>query len=93
MFNFAYLSYKDGFEDIEKRTMIDRMLEVSSVTYLELMRWDKYKGFEEERLDIKKEIPPLFITEIQEFDGKYSIMRLFKNNVPTPREDYWKNCE
>ena len=92
VFNFAYLSYKDDFGNTEKQTLVDRMLEVSSVTYLELMRWDRYKGIEEERLNIKKEIPSLFITEIQEFDGKYTIMRLYKNNVPTPRKNNWKDC-
>ena len=85
VFNFAYLTYKDNFGDSEKRTLVDRMLEVSSVTYLELMRWDKYKGIEEERLNIKKEVPSSFVTEIENFDGKYTIMRLYKNNTPTPR--------
>ena len=47
------------------------------------MRWGRYKGFEEERLSISKEIPRGFINEIQDFDGKYSIMRLYKNNDPT----------
>ena len=84
VFNFAYLTYKDNFDENEKHTLVDRMLEVSSVTFLELMRWDRYKGFEEERLDIKKEIPRLFENDIEAFDGKYTIMRLYKNNNPTP---------
>ncbi len=84
VFNFAYISYCENFEKEDKKTLIDRMFEVSSVTYLELRRWDKYKGFEEERIEIRKEIPKRFINEIESFDGKYSILRLYKNNVPTP---------
>lgn len=85
VFSFAYLTYKDNFEDNEKQALVDRMLEFSSVTYLELMRWAKYKGIEEERLDIKKEIPSSFVTDVENFDGKYTVMRLYKNNTPTPR--------
>lgn len=84
VFNFAYITYQENFNREEKETLLDRMLEVSSVTYLELMRWDKYKGFEEERLDIRKEIPKGFNNDIEEFDGKYSILRLYKSNYPTP---------
>lgn len=84
VFNFAYITYCDDFNEEEKRVLIDRMLEVSSVTYLELMMWDKYKGLEEERLQINKEIPLGFNTDIEKFDGKYTIMRLYKNNYPTP---------
>ena len=85
VFNFAYITYSDNFEKEEKSTLIDRIREVSSVTYLELMRWDKYKGLEEERLKINKDIPGNFVRDIQEFDGKYTIMRLYKHNNPTPR--------
>ena len=64
--------------------LMERLMELSSVNYLELMRWDKYKGFEEERVKINKQLPDKFCEEITKFDGKYSIMRLYKNNVPTP---------
>ena len=84
VFNFAYITYSDNFNEEEKRVLLDRMIEVSSVPYLELMMWDKYKGFEEERLKINKEVPSRFINDIQEFDGKYTILRLYKNNNPTP---------
>ena len=84
VFNFAYITYEDSFEDMAKQTFIDRIREVSSVSYLELMAWPKYKGFEEIKTNIKKEIPINFKTDISEFDGKYSIMRLYKNNDPTP---------
>lgn len=83
VFSFAYVTYSDDFDNYAKQTLIERMQEVSSVNYLELMRWAKYKGLEEERLNISKEIPRGFVEEIQEFDGKYSIMRLYKNNEPT----------
>jgi len=49
-----------------------------------MMRWDKYKGIEEERLKIRKEIPTGFINDIEDFDGKYSIFRLYKKNNSTP---------
>lgn len=84
VFNFAYITYSNNFNEEEKRVLLDRMIEVSSVPYLELMMWDKYKGFEEERLKINKEVPSRFINDIQEFDGKYTILRLYKNNNPTP---------
>ncbi len=84
VFNFAYITYSDNFNKDEKSTMIDRMREISSVTYLELMRWDKYKGLEEERIKINKNIPIEFCRDIEQFDGKYTIMRLYKNNYPTP---------
>lgn len=84
VFNFAYITYNEGFYDEDKKVFVDRILELSSVTYLELMAWPKQKGFEEIRIKINKEIPKLFIEEIQDFDGKYSIMRLYKNNNPTP---------
>ena len=49
-----------------------------------MMSWDRYKGIEEEKLKIRKEIPLGFINDIEEFDGKYSIFRLYKGNEPTP---------
>lgn len=87
VFSFAYLIYSENFNAHAKQTLIERMQEISSVNYLELMRWDRYKGFEEERVKIAKAIPERFNNEIKEFDGKYSIMRLYKNNVPTPRKN------
>lgn len=90
VFSFAYITYAENFDNKAKQTLIDRLQEVSSVNYLEVMRWSKYKGFEEERLDISKKIPSAFNNDITEFDGKYSIMRLYKNNIPTPRKNNWK---
>lgn len=84
VFNFAYVTYCEDFGKEEKSTLVDRMMEVSSVTYLELMRWDRYKGIEEARINIKKEVPNEFNTDIEKFDGKYTIIRLYKNNYPTP---------
>lgn len=93
VFSFAYVTYNDNFDDYAKQILIDRMQEVSSVNYLELMRWDKYKGIEEERVQISKDIPNGFNNEIEEFDGKYSIMRLYKSNEPTPRKNNRKACK
>lgn len=87
VFSFAYVTYSDNFDNYAKQTLIDRMQEISSVNYLELSTWDKYKGFEEERVQISKNIPNGFNNEIEEFDGKYSIMRLYKGNEPTPRQN------
>lgn len=84
VFNFAYIVYDEEFNEEEKRAFIDRLREISSVNYLEMRTWDKYKGFEEIKIKINKEIPQGFNNEIEEFDGKYSIMRLYKNNTPTP---------
>lgn len=84
VFNFAYIVYDDEFNDNDKKAFVDRIREVSSVNYLELQTWGKYKGFEEIKVKINKDIPCKFIQEIQDFDGKYSIMRLYKNNEPTP---------
>lgn len=89
VFNFAYMTYCEHFEKDEKSVLIDRMIEMSNVTYLELMRWDKYKGIEEERVKINKAIPVGFNTDIEEFDGKYTIIRLYKHNYPTPRKNNW----
>ena len=93
VFNFAYVTYHEDFEEKEKSTLVDRMMELSSVTYLELMMWDKYKGIEEERVSIKKKIPTAFENEIEKFDGKYTIIRLYKNNYPTPRKDNRQDCK
>ena len=90
VFNFAYLTFYENFEKDDKCTLIDRMMELSNVPYLELMRWDKHKGFEEVRLDIRKEIPNEFNLQIERFDGKYTVMRLNKSNYPTPRKNNWK---
>lgn len=59
------------------------MKELSSVSYMQLSLWDKYKGFEEVRLNITKEIPNNFQTDIAEFGGKYTVIRLYKNNNHT----------
>lgn len=83
-FNFAYVTYDNDFIDRDKNVLIDRMREVSAVPYIEMRMWNKYKGFEEVRLTIDKQIPNKFEEDIQKFDGKYSIMRLYKNNEPTP---------
>lgn len=91
VFNFAYITYSEEFGKEEKSVLIDRIMELSSVTFLELSRWDKHKGFENVYMTIRKDIPQLFEKEIGKFDGKYTIIRLYKNNIPTPRKNNWKN--
>ena len=60
------------------------MLELSSVTYSELVTWNKNIGFEEVKVNIKKQIPIKFEEEISKFNGNYTIVRLYTNNNPTP---------
>lgn len=84
VFNFGYITYAEDFDEYAKQTLMERLIEVSNVNYIELMRWGRYKGIEEERLEIRKEIPSGFNQEIEEFDGKYSVMRIYKSNNPTP---------
>lgn len=84
VFNFAYITYDEDFNDEDKKVFMDRIRELSSVPYLELMAWAKYKGFEEVKVKIDKNVSSKFEKEIKIFDGKYSIMRLYKNNTPTP---------
>ena len=76
VFNFAYLTYKEYFDDEEKTILVDRMLELSSVPYTTLGSWGKQKGFEDVPVKIKKDIPTKFQSEIEKFDGKFSIIRL-----------------
>lgn len=42
------------------------------------------KGFEDVSIKVNKEIPPQFEKDIQKVDGSYTIIRLYKNNYPTP---------
>lgn len=83
LFSFAYLVYNQNVEKNDIEALYNRMKELSSVSYMQLSLWDKYKGFEEVRVEIKKEIPNNFQIDIAEFDGKYTVIRLYKNNNPT----------
>ena len=84
VFSFAYLTYKKDFGKREAEVFFNRMIELSNVNYLTLRKLQKSVGFEEERLEMKKEIPSEFEEDIEIFDGKYTVIRLYKNNIPTP---------
>lgn len=65
--------------------LLKRIRELSSVTYLEMLSWDKTKGIEIEKVSMKKEISPKFFerNSLRNFnDGKYAIFRLYTNNNP-----------
>lgn len=84
-FNFSFISYEEDFCDEYKLQFIKRIRELSSVTYLEMASWDKKKGIEIEKIDIKKQISPLFFegNSHRNFDnGKYAIFRLYKKDDP-----------
>lgn len=83
-FNFSFISYEDNMNDKEKAQLYDRIREISQVPYLIVSSWDRTKGFETERLNISKQIDPSFFDGNREFDGKYTVFRLYKNNDPTP---------
>ena len=84
-FNFSFISYEKNFTDEYKLQLLKRIKELSSVSYLEMMSWEKKKGIEIEKIDIKKQISSSF------FDGnshrnfessKYAIFRLYPNDNP-----------
>ena len=84
-FNFSFITYEEDFVDEYKLQFIKRIRELSSVTYLEMASWDKKKGIEIEKIDIKKQISPLFFegNSHRNFDnGKYAIFRLYKKDEP-----------
>ena len=84
VFNFAYITYDKEFDDKARSTFYNRLLEVSTVPFVTLMTWHKNKGFEDVSIKVNKEIPPQFEKDIQKVDGSYTIIRLYKNNYPTP---------
>ena len=84
IFSFAYLKYSKNLREKEALVFFERLKEISSVDYSELRKWEKFKGFEEIKVKINKEIPPEFETEIEKFNGKYTIFRLYKGNGITP---------
>lgn len=84
-FNFSFISYDDNFIEIYQLQFLKRIKELSSVPYLEVASWDKKKGIEIEKVDIKKQIPSAFFdgNTHRNFDGKkYAIFRLYKNDSP-----------
>ena len=82
-FNFSFITFNEANkEDTEQ--LLKRLMEISKEPYLVVANWDKSIGFENVKVDISKEISPNFEDGNRRFDGKYTIMRLYTNNNPTP---------
>lgn len=84
-FNFSFISYEENFTDEHKLQFLKRIRELSSVPYLEIASWDRRRGIEFERIDIRKQICPGFFegNSHRNFDDKkYAIFRLYTNNNP-----------
>lgn len=84
-FNFSFITYDDNFTEEYQIQFLKRIRELSSVSYLEMLSWDKKKGIEIEKIDIKKKISPLFFdgnTHRNFESGKYAIFRLYKKDEP-----------
>lgn len=83
-FNFSFMSYDDGFSDEHKIQFVKRLFDLSKEPYLVVSSWGKEIGFENIPLNIKKEIMPAFFNGNRQFDGKYTVIRLYPNNNPLP---------
>ena len=83
-FNFSFITYGEKIEDKEKVQIYNRIKELSSEPYLIVSSWDKKRGFENVKVEIKKQIKPEFFGGHRYFDGNYTIIRLYPNNNPTP---------
>ena len=82
-FNFSFISYCDGLTDEHKIALFDRIVELSQVPFLVISGWGKNRGYELEKINIKKEInPEYFKSNHRTFDGKYHIFRIYTNNNP-----------
>lgn len=84
-FNFSFITYDNNFKNEYKIQFLDRIKELSSIPYLELMTWDKKKGIEIEKINIKKNISNSFFAgnSHRNFDDKkYAIFRLYTNDNP-----------
>lgn len=83
-FNFSFLKYDDELETKDIIQLYERLKKISKEPYLIVSSWDKKIGFENENLNIAKEIPIGFEDGNRRFDGKYTVIRLYPNNNPTP---------
>ena len=82
-FNFSFITYMDNFTDEHKAKMMDRLIEISKEPYLVVAGWRKDIGFENIKVEIRKEISPKFFEgNNRKFDGKYTIIRLYPNGNP-----------
>ena len=83
-FNFSFINYDKDFNDEHKIQFVKRLFDLSKESYLVVASWGKEIGFENIKLDIKKEIMPSFFNGNRQFDGKYTVIRLYPNNNPFP---------
>lgn len=83
VFSFAYLANYE-LDTKEKSVVLDRLNALSKHPFLTVLGWQKNIGFEDIPLKIRKDVPKQFEQEIEPFDGKYSVVRLYPNNNPTP---------
>ena len=84
-FNFSFISYDKDFTNEHKIKFVDRLIEISKEPYIVVAGWNKEKGFEIENLKISKTINSNFFSgNNREFNGKYTIIRLYPNNNPLP---------
>lgn len=83
-FNFSFITYEDDLSDKDKIQIYNRLKELSSEPYLIVSSWDRKKGFENVKVNIKKQIKSEFYGGHRNFDGNYTIIRLYPNNNPTP---------
>ena len=82
-FNFSFINYEEELENRDKIQLYERLKQISSEPYLIVSGWEKNIGFENVKVDIKKQINPKFFEGNRHFDGKYTILRLYPNNNPT----------
>ncbi len=82
-FNFSFITYEKKFEDKYKIALLDRIRELSEHEYLVVSSWDKKKGFETEKINIRTQISSKFYeNKNRKYDNKYTIIRLFPNDNP-----------
>lgn len=82
-FNFSFITFDESNKD-DKAQLIKRIMEISREPYIVVASWGKEIGFENVKVNISKQINPNFEDGNRRFDGKYTIMRLYTNNNPTP---------
>lgn len=82
-FNFSFITYEKDVGDKEKVQILKRIRELSEEPYIIVANYGREIGFENVKVDIRKEIDPKFFSGHRNFDGKYTIIRLYTNNNPT----------
>lgn len=83
-FNLSHIVYDNDITNEDKIAIFDRMRCLSSETYLTVASWEKNIGFETINVNISKQIPNNFLKNNSNIDNKYTIIRIYTNNNPTP---------